>query len=130
MCSKLTEGLLAKVKVNPSDITPKAFNSDPYIRGKKKGSTVTRKDENEKGKGQAVQSAGGDGSSAPTPNDGDVGAGSSAQPPKQKTDDGREQFSPKLRKRLLLYAWSKTYGPVHDIGACSEADAILFGCGS
>ncbi len=120
--------MLATVKVNPSDITPKAFNSDPYIRGKKTGSTVKRKDENENGKEQAVQSVGGDGSSAPTPNDGDVGVGSSTQPPKQKTNDGREQFSPKLRKRFLLDAWSKTYGPFHDMGACSEAVAILVGC--
>jgi hypothetical protein len=61
-------------------------------------------------KAQAVQSAGGDGSPTPTPSDSDFGAGSSAQPPRQKADDGREESPHKLRKRVLLDAWSTTYG--------------------
>ena len=56
-----------------------------------------------------MQSVGGDGSLAPTPKDGDGGAGS-AQPPKHKTDDGGAESSPSLPKRLLLDAWSTTYG--------------------
>ncbi len=60
----------------------------------------------------------------------DVGAGSSGHPPKQTTVDGRTESLSKLPTRLLLDAWSKTYGPFHDAGACSEADAFLFGCGS
>ena len=48
-----------------------------------------------------MRSAGGDGSSAPTPNDGDVGAGSSAQPPKQK-EQRREQGA---RRAVSWWRW-------------------------
>ena len=40
----------------------------------------------------------------------DVGAGSSGHPPKQTTVDGRTESLSKLPTRLLLDAWSVTYG--------------------
>ena len=42
-----TVGLLVAVKVNPSDITPRAFDFDPFIPGLKKDRILPRKDERE-----------------------------------------------------------------------------------
>ena len=103
-----TVGLLVAVKVYPSENTPKAFDFGPYIPGRTKDRILSRKDEREERMALAVQSAGGNGSSAPTPKDGDGGAGSSAQPPKQKMDDGCAEYPHGQPRRLLLDAWSTT----------------------